>query len=120
MHKPLSNFVALPGNPHHLEVVSVSETWISIRWQHPDDVGSHGISYYSIVVYQRSNGTVQDSVSMLSTQNNITQWNITGLFPGTVVQIQVGAVSTYGDVIATGPFSNTLETQLNTTGNREC
>ena len=46
------NYTAPPGQPLNLTAESASPNFVNIQWQAPNDVGSHGISYYNKTVYK--------------------------------------------------------------------
>ena len=87
---------APPSQPLNLTAESVSYFWVAIQWEAPNDMGSHGISYYNVTVYrvvlQSSTETLVMEITT-RTEGGETCANITGLQPGMAFQIQVAGIS---------------------------
>ena len=107
-------YTAPPGRPHSLTVDSelISYSWVLIQWQAPNNLGSHGISYYNVTVYNVTLHNNMDTLTLmseLSTEGNETLMNITDLQPGMLIQIQVAGISRVGNLIAQGPISDSFQ-----------
>ena len=108
------------GQPQNVSVESASYSWMSIQWQAPYNIGSHGISYYNVTVYNVS--LLNDMVMLISetsTENNETRANITGLQPGMSIQIQVAGITRVGNLIAQGPYSNSFQYNTSIAGKND-
>ena len=89
-----ANFYAVPpGQPLNLTLESVSYSWVAIQWQVPNDLGTYGISFYNITVYKLiPHNSTEILIMEISTEDNETYANITGLQPGMSFRIQVAGV----------------------------
>ena len=98
--------IAPPGQPRTLAVENIGATWLCICWDAPFEIESP-ISNYEII----ARATDDDNTGLVnvSTTDNSTFFNVTGLLPGTTYNLTVVAVSQGGSVIARGPESAPLE-----------
>ena len=100
--------IAPPGQPLDLRAESFSDSWVTIQWQAPNDLGSHGISYYNVTVYKINN--TEMLVTETSTEGNETCANITGLQTRMLFKLYVAGIVSlrHGDVVALGQRSDPL------------
>ena len=84
---------------------------MTIQWQAPNDLGSHGISYYNVTVYKIvPHNNTEMLVTETSTEGNETRANITGLQTRMLFKLYVAGIVSlrHGDVIALGQRSDPL------------
>ena len=95
-----------PGQPRTVSVESIGATWVRICWEDPFNV-EFPISNYEIIAHATDN--LGEIIRNMSTPDNDTFVNVTGLLPGTTYNFTVVAVVQGGDVIARGPESLPLD-----------
>jgi hypothetical protein len=78
-------------------VKSIGATWIFITWEMLDTTEYPITTSYEITA---NNSRTDVGPLLLTTGNNDTFFNVTGLLPGTTYELTVVAVSQLGDVIA--------------------
>ena len=68
---------------------------MSIQWQAPNDLGTYGVSFYNVSVYDLIPNNRMDMilVTEVSTEGNETHANITGLQPGMSFRIHIAGIS---------------------------
>ena len=108
----INYFVAPPGQPRSLADEDIGATWVRICWEPPFDV-DFPITRYEIIARPLNN--VNAMVVNMSTSDNNTFVNVTGLDPGTTYDFSVVAVIEAGDVITRGIESTPLEDIMTTT-----
>lgn len=87
--------VAPPGQPLNLTLESVSYSWVAIQWQAPNDLRTYRLSFYNVTVYKlipNNINSMEILIMEISTEDNETHANITGLQPGMSFRIQVAGV----------------------------
>ena len=99
--------VVPPGQPTQLFVDSIGATWALISWTAPS--GDSMISRYEILA-REVNGS---GLVNVTTGNNSTFFNVTGLLPATTYSLSVVAVSEVDGIVARG---NESESTWDTTG----
>ena len=94
-------YIAPPDQPSIPTIESSGANWVHISWTAPF-VAHSPISYYEVIV------RTVDSSEIMSTETNtsVTNFNITGLLPGTAYELTVVAVSEGGNVTARSPESD--------------
>ena len=98
-------FTAPPGQPLNVAVENVGATWIHVCWGRPFNAESL-ISRYEITARPAN---VDIAMVTVTTTNNSTFFNVTGLLPGTTYDLTVVAVSQGGDVIARSQESDPVQ-----------
>ena len=94
---------------------SLGATWIFITWEAPDKIEYPGATTsYEIRI---NNSHTDAGPLLLTTGNNETFFNVTGLLPGTAYELTVVAVSQVGDMVAkSGIDANFVVKQTEITG----
>ena len=101
--------IAPPDQPLDLRAESLSDSWVTIQWQAPNDLGSHGISYYNVTVYRiMPHNNTEMLVTETSTEGNETHANITGLQIRMLFKLYVAGIVSlrHSDVVALGQRSD--------------
>ena len=89
---------APPGRPRTLAVENIGVTWIRMCWDPPFEIESP-ISYYEVIARATDNNNAR--LVNVSTTDNSTFFNVTGLLPGTTYNLTVVAVSQGGCLLYT-------------------
>ena len=85
---------------------SVGATWLFITWT------SQVKAEYPVTSYEIKQNSSDTAALMLSTTNNDTFYNVTGLLPGITYELSVVAVSQVGDVIAKSRIGNNFVVKM--------
>ena len=110
-----------PDRPLNLTLESVSNSWVAIQWQAPNDLGSYGISYYNVNVYKIvPHNNTEMPIAEISTEGNETHANITGLQSGMIFKLNVAGIVSlrHGDFIVSGQVSDPLFYSSSTEGKK--
>ena len=83
----------------------VLATWASISWD-PPLMADFPYSHYDILAQAVD---LHNMLNIMTTVNNSTFYNVTGLLPGTTYELTVVAVSQVSDVIARSQPSNNIQ-----------
>ena len=105
----MTHSLAQPDPPYSLGVENIGATWLNIIWTAPINIMSL-ISHYEVIARQIDNiNTMLVNTVNISTADNTTFVNVTGLLPGTAYNLTVAAVAEGGGVIARSEESDPLE-----------
>ena len=99
-----------PGQPTELSVDSVGATWALICWTAPS--GDSMISRYEILAREVDGSGLVN----VTTGNNSTFFNVTGLLPATSYSLSVVAVAEGGDIVARSNESESSQVKTGLTG----
>ena len=102
-----SPHIVPPGQPTQLSVDSIGATWALICWTAPS--GDSMISRYEILAREVDGSGLVN----VTTGNNSTFFNVTGLLPAITYSLSVVALAEGGDVVARGSES---EPEVDMTG----
>ena len=102
-----SSHIVPPGRPTQLSVDSIGATWALICWTAPS--GDSMISRYEILAREVDGSGLVN----MTTGNNSTFFNVTGLLPATTYSLSVVTVAEGGAVVARGSES---EPEVDMTG----
>ncbi|KAG1702048.1 Tyrosine-protein phosphatase Lar [Nymphon striatum] len=95
------NFPSLfPGEPHNVTSMAINSTTVKVMWQAPDDKEQNGVIYgYQIHVQEvNDNGDlIRRPLRYDTGSGKVRSFNVTGLQPDTIYEVQVSAVNKKGD-----------------------
>ena len=105
--------LAPPSEPRAVMVKSLGATWIFITWE----LRAPNKTEYPTICYEVRINNSHIDAGPLTTGNNETFFNVSGLLPGTTYELTVVAVSRVGDAIArSGINANFLVKRTEVTG----